>query len=137
MTQTHSGTVDLHEKNTQKEAAKIKLREQIEDLTADLELLTERCTGNTLNFMGYAVAGIALWFLMHWKFDVLWSNNAEVLDEHRRFKDIWNAAMYIVPYCFWGVATKHSTIVVITILNICLSAFKLSRLKKDIGHNAQ
>lgn len=136
MTQTHSG-IDTHGKNAQKETSKIKLREQIEDLTANLELLTERCTGNTLNFMGYAVAGIALWFLMHWKFELVFPNNADVPGELLRFKDIWNAAMYIVPYCFWGVATKYSTIVVITILNICLSAFKLSRLKKEIGHNAQ
>ncbi|EOW0440646.1 hypothetical protein ACN3ZE_001977 [Providencia rettgeri] len=85
-----------------------------------------------LNFIGYIAAGTALWVLMQWQFMFVFPNNADVLDEHLRFKDIWNVAMYVVPYCFWGMAIKNASILVITTLNICYSDFQLYILKKKL-----
>lgn len=85
-------------------------------------------------WIGYFFAGLTLWYVMHWHFNTLWSNDVDVLDEHRRFKDIWNVAMYVVPYCFWGMAGKHFVISVISYAEYYLTQFRVNRLKKRISN---
>lgn len=70
---------------------------------------------------------------MHWQFGFAFPGNVDASDDNLRVKDIWNVAMYVVPYCFWGMAIKHASIMLITILNICYSEFELYRLKKKLA----
>lgn len=103
-----------------------------ESITRHQKLTDQSFHNSLLNFIGYLVAGTALWILMQWQFVFVFPNNADVLDEHLRFKDLWNVVMYVVPYCFWGMAIKNVSILVITKLNICYSEFQLYLLKRKL-----
>ncbi|HGM9948312.1 TPA: hypothetical protein ACKRWH_003278 [Providencia rettgeri] len=136
MTQSHLDTVNIPEMKAplQEEVAKKnRIKTQIEEVTADQKIIAERNYDSFLNLIGYLTAGVALWILMQWQFMFVFSNKADVPDELLRFKDLWNVVMYVVPYCFWGMATKHASIMLITTLNICCSAFDLYRLKKKLA----
>ncbi|WP_272668994.1 hypothetical protein [Providencia sp. PROV151] len=136
MTQFHSNTVNIPEMKAplQEEVTKKnRIKTQIEEVTADQKIIAERNYDSFLNLIGYLAAGVTLWILMQWQFMFVFSDKADVPDELLRFKDLWNVVMYVVPYCFWGMATKHASIMLITTLNICCSAFDLYRLKKKLA----
>ncbi|QZY66756.1 hypothetical protein K7H99_21825 (plasmid) [Providencia rettgeri] len=136
MTQSHSNTVNIPEMKAplQEEVAKKnRIKTQIEEVTADQKIIAERNYDSFLNLIGYLAAGVALWILMQWQFMFVFSDKADVPDELLRFKDLWNVVMYVVPYCFWGMAIKHMTILVITILNLCYLEFGVYRLKKKLA----
>lgn len=114
-----------------------KLQKRRHELIVYQKFITERYYHSILNFIGYTAAGAVLWFLMQGQFAAIWPVNADIPSNELRVKDLWNVAMYVVPFLFWGMATKHASIVVIGILDIFFSEFKLSRLKKKLGKNAQ
>lgn len=110
-----------------------KLQKRYHELKEEQKVIYPRFDHCILSFIGYIAAGGALWTLMHWQFGVVFPGNVDVPNDNLRFKDIWNVAMYVVPYCFWGMATKHASIMLITTLNICYSEFELYRLKKKLA----
>ncbi|MTC36633.1 hypothetical protein GKR67_18845 [Providencia alcalifaciens] len=136
MAQVHSDTVNtmkMEEGVTQCLGLKSKLTQQLNESTRYLKVINSHFYRSFLHLMGYIAAGTGLWILMHWQFGMAFPGNVDVPNERLRFKDIWNAAMYIVPYCFWGMATKHAAIMIITGLDICISEFELFRLKKKLA----
>lgn len=136
MAQVHSDTVnteEMKEKVAQSMDLKSKLTQQLNVSTRHLKIINLHFYHGFLHLMGYIAAGAGLWVLMHWQFGIAFPGNVDVPNERLRFKDIWNAAMYIVPYCFWGMAIKHMSTLVITILNIGYLEFELYRLKKRLA----
>ncbi|ENN8378662.1 hypothetical protein ACAX46_004128 [Providencia rettgeri] len=137
MTQTHLTPVNALEKN----GAETQVRKKKGTLTQQRRVLIQqqKCAGGIfyqsfLNFMGYTASGVVLWVLMQWQFGVVFSGKDDIPNELLRFKDIWNAAMYIVPYCFWGMSIKNLLILFITLLDMGCTEISLYRLKKKLAH---
>lgn len=136
MTEVHTETVVIPEMKApvpQEMAKKNKIEKRIKEITTDQKMVAERSYHSFLSFMGYLAAGVALWFVMQRQFMFVFPNNADVLDELLRFKDLWNVAMYVVPYCFWGMAIKNASILIMTTVVFCFSEFELYRLKKKLA----
>lgn len=109
---------------------KAKLQKKLHELKANQKLTDQSFHDSFLSFIGYIAAGIVIWTVMHWQFGIIWPDQSDTPDEHLRVKDIWNVAMYVVPYCFWGMAIKNMSTLVITILNMGYLEFELYRVKR-------
>lgn len=110
-----------------------KLQKKLHELKEEQKAIHSPFYRSFLSLMGYIVAGVALWLLMHWQFGLAFPGNVDVPNDKLRFKDIWNVAMYVVPYCFWGVAAKNACIMLITLLNICCIEFELYLVKRKLA----
>nr|WP_181375461.1 hypothetical protein [Pectobacterium carotovorum]ALG88465.1 conjugal transfer protein TrbF [Pectobacterium carotovorum] len=111
----------------------VKLQKKLHELKEEQKAIHSPFYRSFLSLMGYIVAGVALWSLMHWQFGLAFPGNVDVPNDKLRFKDIWNAAMYVVPYCFWGMAAKNACIMLITLLNICCIEFELYLVKRKLA----
>ncbi|EMB3084042.1 hypothetical protein NTP67_21820 (plasmid) [Providencia rettgeri] len=112
---------------------KAKLQKELHELKVDQKLTEQSFHDSILSFFGYLAAGVVIWSVMHWQFGIIWPDQSDTPDEHLRVKDIWNVAMYVVPYCFWGMAIKHMSTLVITMLNFWYIEFASYRLKKKLA----
>ncbi|NIH07028.1 hypothetical protein [Providencia rettgeri] len=110
-----------------------KLQKKLHELKEEQKVIHPPFYRSFLSLMGYTVAGVALWSLMHWQFGLAFPGNVDVPNDKLRFKDIWNASMYVVPYCFWGMAAKNACIMLITLLNICCIDFELYLVKRKLA----
>lgn len=130
MTNTPLNQVSQCEGSTNKNA---KLQKKLHELKEEQKAIHSPFYRSFLSLMGYIVAGVALWSLMHWQFGLAFPGNVDVPNDKLRFKDIWNVAMYVVPYCFWGMAAKNACIMLITLLNICCIEFELYLVKRKLA----
>ncbi|MGF7420371.1 hypothetical protein [Providencia rettgeri] len=112
---------------------KAKLQKELHELKVDQKLTEQSFHDSILSFFGYIAAGVVIWSVMHWQFGIIWPDQSDTPDEHLRVKDIWNVAMYVVPYCFWGMSIKHMSTLVITMLNFWYIEFASYRLKKKLA----
>lgn len=85
-------------------------------------------------FFGYVIAGFVLWFVMHQAFEMAcWPESKLDADpNYLGTKGLWNVAMYVVPFCFWGIAIKHLVIGVFSWIEYYFAQFKITRLKKKL-----
>ncbi|ENN6351740.1 hypothetical protein AB9W99_003919 [Providencia rettgeri] len=90
---------------------------------------------STSEFIGYAIAGLVLWFVMHWAFEMAcWPDSKLDADpNYLGTKGLWNVAMYVVPFCFWGLAIRHFVISVISWVEYSFAHLKIIRLKKKLA----
>lgn len=130
MTNTPLNQVSQCEVSTNKNA---KLEKKLHELKEEQKVIHSPFYHSFLSLMGYIVAGVALWSLMHWQFGLAFPGNVDVPNDKLRFKDIWNVAMYVVPYCFWGMAAKNACIMLITLLNTCCIEFELYLVKRKLA----
>ena len=110
-----------------------KLQRRFHELKVDQKLTDQSFHDSILSFIGYIAAGVVIWTVMHWQFGFAFPGNVDAPDDNLRVKDVWNVAMYVVPYCFWGMAIKHMSTLVITILNIGYLEFELYRVKRRLA----
>lgn len=56
----------------------------------------------------YLIAAYLLWVFMTFVFHQIWPEGTEAVSEHElRFKDIMNAAMYLIPETLAGLGTAN------------------------------
>lgn len=130
MTNTPLNQVSQSESQANESA---KLQTKLHELKEEQKVIHPPFYRSFLSVMGYIVAGGALWSLMHWQFGFAFPGNVDTPNDNLRVKDIWNVAMYVVPYCFWGMAAKNACIMFITLLNICYLEFELYLVKRKLA----
>ncbi|EMA4783749.1 hypothetical protein AB6F89_22030 [Providencia hangzhouensis] len=90
---------------------------------------------STSEFIGYVIAGLVLWFVMRQAFEMAcWPESKFDADpNYIGTKGLWNVAMYVVPFCFWGLAIRHFVISVISWVEYSFAHLKIIRLKKKLA----
>ncbi|HEM8128264.1 TPA: hypothetical protein ACKRTO_003745 [Providencia rettgeri] len=90
---------------------------------------------STSEFIGYVIAGLVLWFVMRQVFEMAcWPESKLDADpNYLGTKGLWNVAMYVVPFCFWGLAIRHFVISVISWVEYTFAHLKIIRLKKKLA----
>lgn len=112
-----------------------KLQKRIRELRRYQVLEVKRQDQSTSEFIGYVIAGLVLWFVMHKAFEMAcWPDSKLDADpNYLGTKGLWNVVMYVVPFCFWGVAMKHLVIGVFSWTEYYFAQFKITRLKKKLA----
>lgn len=112
-----------------------KLQKIIRELRRYQVLEVKRQDQSTSEFIGYVIAGLVLWFVMHKTFEMAcWPDSKLDADpNYLGTKGLWNVVMYVVPFCFWGVAMKHLVIGVFSWTEYYFAQFKITRLKKKLA----
>ena len=111
-----------------------KLQKRIRELRKYQSCEAKRQDQSASEFIGYAIAGLVLWFVMHKAFEMACWPDSE-LDADPNYlgtKGLWNVVMYVVPFCFWGIAIKHLVIGVFSWIEYYFAQFKITRLKKKL-----
>lgn len=90
---------------------------------------------STSEFIGYVIAGLVLWFVMRQVFEMAcWPESKLDADpNYLGTKGLWNVVMYVVPFCFWGIAIKHLVIGVFSWIEYYFAQVKITRLKKKLA----
>ncbi|EMA4784498.1 hypothetical protein U3C50_004304 [Providencia rettgeri] len=111
-----------------------KLQKRIRELRRYQVLEVKRQDQSTSEFIGYVIAGLVLWFVMHKAFEMAcWPESKLDADpNYLGTKGLWNVVMYVVPFCFWGIAIKHLVIGVFSWTEYYFAQFKITRLKKKL-----
>ncbi len=84
----------------------------------------------------YLIAAYLLWVFMTFVFHQIWPEGTEAVPEHElRFKDIMNAAMYLIPETLAGLGTANLFLVFLysILLPVCnMADYGLSVLYRRI-----
>lgn len=111
-----------------------KLQKRIRELRRYQSREEKRHEQNLSEFLGYVIAGFFLWFVMHQVFEMAcWPESKLDADpNYLGTKGLWNVVMYVVPFCFWGIAIKHLVIGVFSWIEYYFAQLKITRLKKKL-----
>lgn len=111
-----------------------KLQKRIRELRRYQSREEKRHEQSLSEFFGYVIAGLVLWFVMHKAFEMAcWPESKLDADpNYLGTKGLWNVVMYVVPFCFWGIAIKHLVIGGGSWTEYYFAQFKITRLKKKL-----